>query len=194
MNIRLVSLLLACVLIAASSPALGQECTIAAYADAAGTQSEAAISNWQLDVAEFSIYIVMFVESTANAAAYKATFSGFDNGGWFLQSRVQGSSGQGLFIDENPASVGTNVALGECVVGFGGVPVLVEEYQYLVLMGYDGGQSVVLSANTNQDPDAPVYVPCSSTKRQCEVGPEFYVSWIFPAGKSSFGQIKSLYN
>ena len=196
---RYVALVLAASLLMVSSNVIAQECSIAAYADPAGTRSDLLESDLHFDGLSgypmASIYVVMFVENTTNAAAYKVTFGG-DWSDWFLQDRSQGSSGQGLFIDEDPATIGTNVALTECVLGFGGVPVLVEEYRFAVLELDAGVRSVDLSANTNQDPELPVYVTCSSTKTQCEVGPRLNVLPYLgiPAGKSSFGQIKSLYN
>lgn len=186
-------LILLCLLCLVAPATRAQDCTIAAYGDAAGTQSDLFVPETGTDPGTLSIYIVMFVESGTTAAAYKVEFIGME-AGWFLTARRPGSEGQGLYIDEDPASVGTNVALTECVLGFGGVPVLVEEYEFLVLAGYAGGQQIRLAPNANQDPDFPQYVTCTMQKRDCEVGPDAYVSWVFPVGDTSFSAIKALYH
>jgi len=175
-----------------SGATIAQDCTIAAYLDPAGTQSIGTFLPTPEDPL-ISIYIVMFVENSANAVAYKANFE-FYNQSWFLQARWQGSSGQGLFIDEDPTWAGTNVALGECVLGFGGAPVLVEEYLFAVVGDELSEASVTLSANTNQHPASPVYVTCNSTKQSCEVGPRLLIVNPIPTRSASFGKIKSLYN
>ncbi|RKZ13208.1 hypothetical protein DRQ53_11550 [bacterium] len=167
------------------------QCTIAAYGDAAGTQS---YIQPELDPNAgentFSFFIVMFAEDTANAAAYKMTLTGTD---MFLQTRIAGPSGAGLTLDENPASIGTNVALGECVLGFSGTPILIEEYVYAALEG-GGNGTVELSQNTNQNLDFPEYVTCTSVQKDCAVGPTLVIDFVIPTDATSFGSIKSLYN
>jgi hypothetical protein len=106
-------------------------CSMAAYADANGTQSILAPVEGQL----FSVYVVMFTEDTAAAAAYQMTYP-IGPSGMFLQDRFTGPNGDGLVIDE---PTGTNAALNECVIGFGGFPVLIDEYQFVVVPGFAGG-------------------------------------------------------
>jgi hypothetical protein len=170
----------ALVIVAMSSTMASAQCTIAAYGDPAGTQSLLS-PNEQF----FSVYIVLFAEDTANAAAFNYELTG---SGLFLQDRIQGPSGNGLFLDE---LVGTNVALGECAIGFGGLPILIEEYQYAAIPG--GSGTVQLSANTNQGA-TPVYVTCNSDIRPCDEGAELIINAVIEASDSSFGSIKSLYN
>ena len=172
--------------------ASAQLCNVAAYADPAGTISIVEPTyNWN-EGTQFSFFIVMFTEDTAAAAAYKVNIDGLGTT-IFVQSRIAGPSGAGLILDENPAEIGTNVALAECVIGFGGLPVLIEEYQVATLPGYAGGQ-VVLSQNTNQNEFFPEYVTCTDVQKDCDVGPALVISVPVPTEASSFGQIKSLYN
>lgn len=171
------------IMIATTATMAGAQCTIAAYGDPAGTESVISPNE-----SFFSLYVVLFAEGTVSAAAYKMTLNGT---GFFLQGRVA-AGGTGLLLDEDPASIGTNVALGECVLGFNGFPVLVEEYQYAALEGASG--DVTLSANTNQDPELPVYVTCTFVEKQCNPGAALVINEVVPTEASSFGSIKSLYN
>jgi hypothetical protein len=160
-------------------------CNMAAYADPVGGQST-------LDPVEgqtFSIYVVMFTEDTAAAAAYSMSLASSPSGP-FPQARFSGPSRNGLVIDE---PTGTNVALGECVIGFGGLPVLIDEYQYVVIPGY-AGDEVSIGPNTSQDPDFPVYVTCNDITKTCESGAALIIGAVIDTEASSFSNIKSLYH
>jgi hypothetical protein len=166
------------------SPAVAQDCTIAAYGDAAGTWD--LITPFESDYV--SVYVVLFAEDTVAAAAYSISFPSLGNT-LFLTERNSGPSGSGLVIDE-PG--GTNVALAECVVGFGGLSVLVDEYVFFVFPGFNGGP-VPVGPNLDQGP-TPVYVTCNDLIRDCEVGPmAIMTSPPLPAEARSFGAIKALY-
>ena len=168
--------------------ASAQSCTVAAYGDPAGTTSLVQPIEGQF----FSFFVVLFTEDTVGAAAYKMTVSG-ENIDVFRQGRIAGPTGGGLFLDENPPAVGTNVALGECVIGFGGLPVLIEEYVYFAPgTGYSG--TVTFGPNTNQNPDFPEYVTCTDVQKDCTVGATLFIQTPIPTDATSFGQIKSLYN
>lgn len=162
--------------------ASAQTCNIAAYGDAGGTQSIAQPVEGQL----FSIFVVMFAEDTAAAAAYQIDIPGL-NTEVFQIARFSGPSGQGLNIDEPE---GTSVALNECVIGFGGNPVLVDEYVFQVLPSYAGGV-VNVSEHLIQGLS---YVTCNDLVRPCDIGPALVVEGIIDNDASSFSSIKSLYN
>lgn len=156
-------------------------CNIAAYSDAEGTQSVLQPTEGQ----EFSVYVVMFTEDTAAAAAYSMSVPV----GMFEQARFSGPSGDGLVINE---PTGTNVALGECVIGFGGLPVLIDEYRFVVFSFFGGGL-VEVGPNTSQG-NVPVYVDCNDNTKLCESGASLVVNGPIPTDASSFSSIKSLYN
>ena len=143
--------------------ASAQDCIIGPYVDAVGTSSlyyPSSSAPYQL-----SVFIVMFTEDVAAAAAYKMDFKGLDDF-VFLQQRIAGPGGAGLILDESPSSIGTNIALAECVVGFGGLPILVEEYVFVVT-GEIGGVFATISANANQNPQLPEYVTCTDVQKDC---------------------------
>lgn len=171
----------ALVIVAMTATMASAQCTIAAYGDAAGTQSSMS-PNEQT----FSVFVVLFAEDTANAAAYNYELVG---NGIFQQDRIAGPNGGGLFLNE--PGFGTNVALGECAIGFGGLSILVEEYQYAALEGAQG--TVSLSANPNQGA-TPVYVTCNSTIKECDAGATLIINEVVESDATSFGSIKSLYN
>jgi hypothetical protein len=178
-------------MVAIPTVAVAQDCIIAPYADPEGTQSW----TWPIEedgLIRFSVYIVMFTEDVVAAAAYKLVTVGGD-GTFFLQSIAAGPSGIGLILHENPASIGVNVALAECVIGFGGLPILVAEYRYLAFPRSFYGTVVTLEANTNQNPQYPEYVTCNDVQKDCEAGPRLYIQPPDPAEPTSFSSIKSLY-
>ena len=156
-------------------------CNLAAYGDANGTQSILQPTEAQ----EFSVFVIMFAEDTAAAAAYQMAVPA----GMFQQARFSGPSGTGLVIDE---PTGTNVALNECVIGFGGNPVLIDEYRFVVFAGFQGGP-VDIGANVSQGA-SPVYVTCNDLTRPCDIGPSLVVNRPIPTDATSFSSIKSLYN
>lgn len=164
------------------------QCTIAAYADAAGTQSQMSPAIDQVGDT-VHMYVVLFTEDTAAAASYQIDIPGLGTD-VFVASRSFGPSGTGLVIDE---ATGTNVALTECIYGFFGVPILVTDYSLTPLLSWQGG-SVVVSANTSQDPNFPVYVTCTNIIKPCNPGPDLAVSPVIPNEATSFSSIKSLYN
>ena len=170
-----------------SAPA--QECLIGAFGDPEGTQGDC-ISPYEGEI--FSIYVVMFVENTVAAAAYSMTYPTGPSG-MFLQARFTGPSGNGLVIDE---LTGTNAALAECVIGFGGHPVLVDEYQLVVFPGFVGGY-VEIGPNTSQHPQFPLYVTCNDLKRECSPDtPLVADAWGcgIPTERTSFSTIKYLFS
>ena len=182
------SLVLAVAVVTCAVPALAQDCTLGAYADPEGSYSTIFPEQRDQFSVHFSVYVVMFTEDTVAAAAYRLVMFGQTECGPFLQSRFSGPSGNGLVIDE---PTGTNVALAECVIGFGAQPVLVDEYQFLGLTCMNYYVSFSVEPNTSQGPDYPQYVTCNDIIKDCDPGPGAH----FPLSNDSrsFGAIKSLY-
>ena len=180
---RTLALALFVLLVPVHAPA---QCVIAAYADAGGTQS--LLDFWIENPGDtISLFVVLFTEDTVGAAAYRMRIP--ELGSYvFLDEIKVGPSGNGLFIVE---PTGINLALTECVFGFGGTPVLAAEYVLMPIPFWDGGH-LTIEANTNQGP-TPVYVTCTNVVRPCQPGSALTV---FPsAGEAlTFGRIKSLYH
>jgi len=161
-------------------PASAQDCTISAYADRAGTLSQDNPDPLVLD----SFYVVIFAEATVAGAAYSIEIPD----GVIVQARFTGPSGAGLVIDE---PTGTSAALGECVVGFGALPVLVDEYRYIAL--YPMFHLVTLGPNASQDPEFPQYVTCNDMMRDCEAGSPLFLGHGDAVYETSFSAVKALY-
>jgi hypothetical protein len=169
--------------------AAAQDCVIGVFGDAEGMQSYGV--DYFITGDEylyFTVYVVAHVPATIAAASYDITpgpLFGSAPIEVFLLDRVLGPTGDGLVIDEE---TGTNVALTECLNGWGDNPVMIERREY-VAPNY-----AVLSANTSQHPDQPVYVTCSDTKLPCDPGPPFVIPEVLPTDAKSFSRIKALYD
>ena len=101
---RMLALVL--LIVAVPTVVVAQDCTIAPYADPAGTRSSTWVSySWDYNFHEFRFYIVIFAEDVAAAAAYKLVTDGGE-GTFFLQSRIAGPSGQGLILRSEERRVG----------------------------------------------------------------------------------------
>ena len=165
-----------------ATPVLAQDCSIGTYSNPAGLLYDSFPTPEEIN----SFWVLLFAEDTAAAAAYSISIPG----DVYVQRRYFGPSGDGLVIDE---PTGTNVALAECAIGFGGLPVIVTEYQYVVFPGFCCA-FITLGPNTSQDPEFPQYVTCSDVKKDCEVGPSLYIGHGDPVEETSFSAVKSLFN
>ncbi len=97
------------------------QCTVGVYADANGTVS----SFIPTQGTNFHIYVVLFAENAVNAVAYDLDLPGL-NTEIFIISQTYGPSGGRFNVSE---ATGNNVGLGECAIGFGGLPILVTDYE-----------------------------------------------------------------
>jgi hypothetical protein len=165
-----------------ASPALGQDCAIGVYGNPLGTLVDYFPTPLELE----SFYVILFTEDTAAAASYSIEIPS----SVFVQSRFSGPSGDGLVIDE---PTGTNVALAECAIGFGGLPVLVDEYRYIVLPGFCCA-FITIGPNTSLDRTLPQYVTCNDITRDCDLGPDLYLGHADPIYETSFSAVKSLFH
>ena len=163
-------------------PAAAQDCTIGTYSNPAGLLYDSFPTPLELT----SFWVLIFAEDTAAAAAYSIEIPS----NILVQGHVWGPSGDGLVIEE---PTGTNVALAECALGFGGLPVVVAEYQYIVLPGFCCA-FITLGPNTSQDPEFPQYVTCTDVKKDCAVGPSLYIGHADPVEETSFSAVKALFN
>jgi hypothetical protein len=173
-------------------------CTIGVYADEFGTQST--FSPTQMEY--FNLYVVMFVEDVANAAAYSINVPGlFDpvnnpGGGIFLTSRLYGPNGSGLAIPPVlPEDPNETVGFGECAVGFGGTPIVVATYEFLIPgEDYFGGVVTVGPHETEFiDPTNALYSTCQDVVKECWVGNCLYLEPPVATQSVSFGQVKALF-
>jgi hypothetical protein len=174
----------------APTTASAQQCTIACFADGAGTDSFILLEERfdPICPCEVSFFVVMFVEDTVASASYSISIPELGLNA-FISDRVLGPSGSGLNFDE---VTGTSVLLGECALGFGASPVIIEEY-FLIVNDFWAGGAVTIGPNTSQHPTSPVYATCDDIIKECDAGPALIISYAVPSESSSFGSIKNLY-
>jgi hypothetical protein len=158
-------------------------CSVGVYADRDGLSSvvtPVALSN-------FDVYVVLFAESLANAVSYRVVAEGL--GTDYIQVGAEyGPTGDGLSIVFN----GDNVALGECAIGYNGVPILVAKYTFLQLDVAAPSTSISVTGG-NEDPEFPVFSTCNSLLISCESGPSLTVDNAVSTENDSFGAVKNLF-
>lgn len=178
---------LALALALTAGTAAAQQCSIGAYADRDGT-----VPLFQpTEVVPFEVYVVLFTEDTVNAAAYNISFPDEGNS-LFLQGQpLWGPGGGGINI-VTPG--GNNVGLGECAIGFTGLPVVIACYNVLVTASNPGGTVDILpNPDVDGDNTRPQYSTCQGILKPCEVGPSLLLEPPIATQSESFGAVKSLY-
>lgn len=171
--------------IALTAGSASAQCVIGVYGDADGTKNLVQPTQGQ----EFNVYVVLFTENVVNAASYALEVPGLLTD-VFVTGTEWGASGNGFSITTGN---GENVALGECAVGFGGLPVLVSTYTMLFPLPAPGRTFEVLP-NADEDPVFPVYSDCAGQLGTCEMAPALVVEPPVANESASFGQVKSLFN
>ena len=160
-------------------------CTIGVYADADGT-----LSTFQPVQGEpFDVYVVMFSESLVNAVALQLFVPGLGNEVVQI-SEDFGPGGGGLNI---PTSGGFNIGLGECAVGFGGLPIRIARFGFLFPFETIGTRTINLGPNPDEDPEAPVFSDCQGRIYPCNVAQGLFLEGPVDTQSESFGAVKSLY-
>lgn len=169
----------------AGSVAAQTGCSVGAYADTQGT-----VNLFQPVVGtNFDVYVVLFTENLANAVAYTLDVPGL-NSDIFQMGVAYGPTGTGINIT---TANGNNVGLGDCAVGFGGLPVVVARYTFLI--PFDGAptRTMAVAGNCDEDCNFPVYSDCLGNLSPCDVGPALQVEGPVATESASFGAVKSLF-
>jgi hypothetical protein len=160
--------------------ALAQQCTVGVYADAAGSDNFFTPIQGQ----SFNMYVVLHVEDLVDGVGpYDLDIPGL-NVELFQFGQGYGPSSSGISI--NDPGGGYNVGLGECAIGFGGLPVLVET-RTLFFPFHPQGQRTISIVG---DPD---YSTCPGVVKNCDVGPGLFLDSVVGTTAESWGAVKSLY-
>lgn len=188
------TLLILLLLLTLSSQAWAQDCFIGVYGDAEGTQPSLFMAEF---LTPYSFYVVMHLEGIVNAVAYQLEIPDLydpqDNpsGELFLVNSFYGPQESGINV-VTPG--GSNIGLGECAVGFGGLPVAVARYEIMVSPLFWPSGPVQLHPNVDADPTAVAYSDCNGNVLPC---PGTGSLWIYPpdlaAESESWSAVKSLY-
>jgi hypothetical protein len=164
--------------LAQTYPAQGN---LGVYADPLGTTSSVRPTQGQ----PFDIYVVLFTEDVVDAVGYKITFPP----DYALMAQSYGPDGSGLNID---VQGGSNVGLGTCAVGFGGLPIVAARYT-LVYVGTTGGQQPMITLEPLPREGSLLYSTCQSVLKAPELGPSLILEDPVPTQEESWGAVKSLY-
>ena len=188
---RTMAVVFALVLAMTATSALAQECVIGVYADDAGTVH--VFQPTQLE--PFHVYVVIFVEDLVSAASYGIDIPGLytevfpdpESDPW----DVYGPNGDGINF---PSTNGySQVGLGECAIGFTGLPVLVADYALLMPFETVAPRWITVGPNMDANPVAPEYSTCQGVIKPCDVGPALYVEGVIANDDQSWGAVKALY-
>lgn len=155
--------------------------TLGVYADALGTQTT--FQPTQLD--SFHVYVVLFTEDVVNAVGYMITFPP----GYVLVRASYGPDGNGLNIDVDG---GSNVGLGTCAVGFGGLPIVAAQYT-LIYPGPDPSPPVDITVQPLPREGSLLYSTCQSVLKAPDLGPSLHLEAPIATEAQSWGAVKSLY-
>jgi hypothetical protein len=166
------------------------QCTLGVYADADGTVSTAqGFRNGD----PFHVYVVLFTEGLVNAVSYNMIVPGLGVDIYNMDNpttpTLYGPSGTGI----NIVGGGNNVGLGECAVGFGGLPVLVTDYTFII-PNFALPRSISIVANPDEDPNFPVVSSCAGELYTCEGTNSLLVEGPVAVESTSFSAVKNLYH
>ena len=162
------------------------DCQIGVYADTEGT-----IGVFEpTQGVPFTVHVVIRVEGLLNAVAYELLVPGLDEE-LFLINETFGRLGRGLnFFNEG----GYNVGIGECAVGFGGLPILVSSHTFLIPGEEPNARTISIGPNFTGDPEAPIFSVCTGELYRCTISDNLLLARPVDEAVESFGAIKSLYN
>ncbi len=183
---RTMAVVIAIAIAMIAGPVAAQTCTVGVFADANGTSNLIQPVEGQT----FDFYVVLFVEDVANAVSYRLVAPGTANGDLFILSTAWGPTGSGINI---ATANGENVGLGECAIGFNGLPIVVAKYTALAAVGAAPG-TISVTGNADEDPNFPVYNSCQGVKSPCGIGQTLTVEGPVATESTSFGAVKNLYH
>jgi hypothetical protein len=170
------------------------QCVVGAYADAAGTISVTAPTQF----VTFSVYVILRDNTTVEGASYTISFPTGIN----VVGRFMGPNGAGFefLTDIDPAIpplvpqwFETIVGFGECAIGFGGNDILVARYDAVALDPNLVSVEVALTPNASQNPVSVEYATCSGQIVPCDGLQNLLITHVIGTESKSFGAVKSLY-
>lgn len=172
------ALMIALVITAGSASA---QCAIGVYADAAGTISVTAPTQFQA----FDVYVILRDEAAVEGASYKINFpaSVFATDVWYGPDE-----GGFEFLTPN----GVIVGFGQCAIGFGGIDIQVAHYSAIATDGGLVNQEISLEGNIDESPNVQ-YATCSGQVIDCGSVQNLLISHVVATESKSFGAVKSLY-
>jgi hypothetical protein len=158
------------------------QCVMGVYADAAGTISVTAPTEFQ----PFDVYVVLRDEAAVEGVSYKINFPL----GIQPTQALYGPNEGGF---EFPTPGGVIVEFGECVIGFGGNDIRVARYTAIPTDNSLVNVSVTLESNVDENPLHVEYATCSGQIAECQDTQNLLITHVIGTESKSFGAVKSLY-
>jgi hypothetical protein len=174
------ALMIALVITAGSATA---QCVFGAYADAAGTESVTAPTQF----VPFDVYLILRDEAAVEGASYKITFpAGITPLGGLFGPNEAG------FEFQTPN--GVIIGFGQCAIGFGGFDIQVAHYTAIALDGLLTNVEVTVEGNIDENPFGNVeYATCSGQVVECGQTQNLLIDHVIGTESKTFGAVKSLY-
>ncbi|HEX9639831.1 MAG TPA: hypothetical protein VGB13_00800 [Candidatus Krumholzibacteria bacterium] len=158
------------------------QCLIGVFHDAAGQESV----YWPFLNVPFDFYVVIRDEAAIEGVAYRLEFPA----GMFVIAAQFSPDGDG-FLFQTPN--GDIIGFGECILGFGGQPILVAHYTALFVDPGSIPGAIRLLPNVDENPLSIVYATCGEQVVACENVIDLYIDFGGAVQSRSFGAVKSLY-
>lgn len=162
------------------------DCMIGVYADEAGTIQTFEPTQGQA----FTVNVVIRVEGLLNAVAFELLVPGLGEE-IFMLGESFGVPGRGINIFTDG---GYNVGLGECAIGFGGLPIVVSRHTMIIPGEPPNARTISIGPNTDEDPEAPVFAVCTGQVYRCTISDNLLLAAPVDTENQSFGAVKSLFN
>ena len=161
------------------------DCQIGVYADLAGTISTLEPTQGEI----FTVHVIMRLEGLVNAVAYQLFVPQLGEQ-IFLVEESFGVPGKGINIS-TPG--GYNIGLGECAVGFGGLPISVARHSFVMPFESINARTISLGPNVDAYPTAPLFNTCTDDLLPCTITDSLLLAAPVDNEASSFGAVKSMY-
>jgi hypothetical protein len=173
------ALMIALVITAGSASA---QCVVGVYADAAGTISVTAPTQF----VDFDVFVILRDEAAVEGASYKINFPAtvFPTNVWY-------GPDEGGFEFLTPNGVITG--FGQCAIGFGGNDIQVAHYTAIATDGALVNEEISLGPNIDESLTNVQYATCSGGVVDCGSVQNLLISHVVGTESKSFGAVKSLY-
>lgn len=172
---------IALIAFAGASMAQSENCVLGVYTDADGDVS----THVPILFSFFDVFTVLRVESTVGGVAHSMQWPPHI----VSSNPVYGPGGHGVAIS-GPG--GLSIGLGECAIGFQGLPVVVSHYQAIAL-AVAGPSQITVGPNSDENPMHVTFADCAQNLIPCFGTMALHLDGVIGTEDTSFGAVKSLY-
>jgi hypothetical protein len=175
---------IALIALAGASMAQSENCVLGVYTDTVGSPEGSV--HVPILFATFDVYVVIKVESTVGGVAHSMQWPSH-----IIPSHVSdGPGGNGIRIDDGTG--GLSIGLGECAIGYQGLPIVVSHYSAFTVAQF-GPSEVTVGPNPSEDPMHVIFADCAQHLIPCFGTLALELDAVIGTEDKSFGAVKSLY-